>query len=464
MRLRELVLGRGERGQLPEHVREELEAIDAALAGERVPDSLAGLAELTRDLRAERPEPDAQFAARLDRWAESGFEAWLDPRRSRENAEREAMGPGGVDGAAPARARAGGRSDGRRRPSFWLRLREPWVPALAVALLALVVVASTVVIRQGGDVPGSGGAGVSQSGTQGEAADGVESSRTSGGEGAPGERGVLDALEPQAGSADGASRAFRGRIVDEALVDPARPYTPDSAPDSRPGNAAGADVRRVERDAQLELAAPADEVQGVADEAIAVVDRHDGLVLSSRVSGGAGKAKAVLELQIPSRNLDPALAELKDLADVRSFSEGSTDITAPFLDARKRLAERRAERRSLLRQIEAATTTEQLDELRRRLRALDARLERAKLRFDRMQHRARQARVSLVVSSEGAREDEWSLGEALDDAGRVLTVAASVTLVAGAVLLPLALFAALALLLIRAWRGRARERALDESG
>ena len=81
-----------------------------------------------------------------------------------------------------------------------------------------------------------------------------------------------------------------------------------------------------------------------------------------------------------------------------------------------------------------------------------------------MQHRARQARVSLVVSSEGAREDEWSLGEALDDAGRVLTVAASVTLVAGAVLLPLALFAALALLLIRAWRGRARERALDESG
>lgn len=52
----------------------------------------------------------------------------------------------------------------------------------------------------------------------------------------------------------------------------------------------------------------------------------------------------------------------------------------------------------------------------------------------------------------------WSVGDAVDDAGHVLAVAAAVAIVALAVLVPLALLVWLAR---RAWLSRARTRALD---
>ncbi len=57
--------------------------------------------------------------------------------------------------------------------------------------------------------------------------------------------------------------------------------------------------------------------------------------------------------------------------------------------------------------------------------------------------------------------DDWSPGDALKDAGRVLEVTASVLLVAGAVALPLGLIALLVWLAARQASHRRRERALD---
>lgn len=55
----------------------------------------------------------------------------------------------------------------------------------------------------------------------------------------------------------------------------------------------------------------------------------------------------------------------------------------------------------------------------------------------------------------------WGIGDALDDAGRVLTVAAGVILISAAVLLPLAIIAASAWLLASRARRFQRDRALD---
>lgn len=414
MRLRDLIMRERDERPLPEGVQEELEALDAALAGEPVPEEMEGLADLVSDLRAERPEPDETFAARLDRWAASGFDRQRKPGVGHHAAER---------------------ASGRKRRRLGVQLNAPWAPAAAAACLAVLVVGSAVVLSpNGGDD------------------DAVDTA-------------VTETVEPVGGG--DAARAPDAREAAPGTAEPATSIEGDAPgldarPGAQPGNAAGAEERKVERDAQLELAAPADEVQDVANRAIGVVEAHDGIVLNSRVTGNETRSSALLQLQIPTRNLDAALDELSDLADVRSFSEGSTDITAPFLDAQDRVRDLRAERRSLLNQIEAATDPDELDDLKERLADVNRALARAKADFGKVRHRAQQSQVMLQITSDGAREGDWSIGEALEDAGRVLTVAAGVALIAGAVLLPLALIAALAFFVIRAARGRARERALDE--
>jgi Domain of unknown function (DUF4349) len=233
---------------------------------------------------------------------------------------------------------------------------------------------------------------------------------------------------------------------------------------SRPGPAGGQEERKVERDAQMTLAAPADEVQDVTNEAITVVETNRGVVESSQTSGTDNRARATLQLSIPTRTLDATLDQLSDLADVQSLSEGAQDITRPFVDAQDRLQGLRAERVALVNQIQAADTEEELDQLRARLDALLQTIADAEAEFDALQRRAAQSSVTLQITSDGADMDEgdWSFDEALDDAGRVLEVGAGVALVAGAVLLPLALIAAIGYFVLSSARRRARERALDE--
>ena len=212
----------------------------------------------------------------------------------------------------------------------------------------------------------------------------------------------------------------------------------------------------------MTLAAPVDEVQDVTNEAIGVVESNGGIIESSQTSGTDEQARATLQLAIPTRSLDTTLDQLSDLGDVKSLSEGTLDITRPFVDAKDRLAGLRAERESLYAQIKAADTQEELDQLRARLNALQKEIARAEADFDNIRRQAAISSVTLQITSEGADEGDWSLEDALDDAGRVLTVAAGVALITLAVLLPIALIVAVIWFLTSAARNRARDRALDQ--
>ena len=408
---------------LPDDVAAELEALDSALRGEEVPAGMESLAVLATDLRAERDAPGPEFGDALARWAAAGF-----PRGRRVGLSEDAT-----------RSDLGGRLRSFAQ-SLTLRKLAP-VGAAAAALVVVVVAVSQVDIGgggedqaavspsyavddtavapvQGGDVAEAGGA---------ASADGGEAQPT---EGSPGL--LQDARSSKA-------------------ISPASP-----------GAAGGQEQRKVERDAQLTLAAPADEVQDVTNQAVDVVEGYRGIVLSSQSSGTDDSARATLRLVLPTRTLDAALDDLSDLADVKSLSEGSVDITRPFVDAKDRLAGLRAERKSLVSQIRVADTEEELDRLKVRLDGVLDQIAQANAEFENIQRRARQSTVTLQITSEGASEGDWSLEDALDDAGRVLTVAAGIALISGAVLLPLALIAAIAYLVLSASRRRARERALDE--
>ena len=66
----------------------------------------------------------------------------------------------------------------------------------------------------------------------------------------------------------------------------------------------------MDRDAELALAAPADEVPDVTNQVIDVTEGANGVVLNSRVTGTDDNARATLELQVPSSTLDDTLAQL----------------------------------------------------------------------------------------------------------------------------------------------------------
>ena len=138
---------------------------------------------------------------------------------------------------------------------------------------------------------------------------------------------------------------------------------------SAPGVASDQGLRRqnrsVERSATITLAAPRREIDGVASQIGDVTADLGGFVARSSVTSARGGA---LQLRIPSDKLDTAIQRLSKLAKVRDLSRSSEDITAQVVSARERLTDARAERKSLLRQLAAATTVNETESIRARLR------------------------------------------------------------------------------------------------
>ena len=379
--------------------------------------------ELERELRAERPAPDPEFARRLDEWAAQGF-----PRD-------RGLGP-------RAGARRRGVVAGLKARISALPPRRVLAPVGALATLLVVV---GVVVGQNSGPTGLGG--------------------SSG----KGDLATTPAFpgEPAAGEK---ARQSEERLTDDAATavaedaDPAGTVAP--LPPSPDGDriARGTDERIVDATARITLGADADRVQEVANDVVAVTDRHDGVVLDSQVTTDVGGARAAFELEIPYKQLDAALTDLSGLADVISRTEAGQDITARAVRAQKDLAATYERiRRARIELIRADTTEERLV-IESRISALEATADAQQAELNDVERQGRFATVNVDVTSSGPGSDQdgdWSLGDALDDAGRVLEVIGGIALVSLAVLVPLAAFGALAWLIATRIRHRRRERALD---
>jgi hypothetical protein len=228
--------------------------------------------------------------------------------------------------------------------------------------------------------------------------------------------------------------------------------------------------RQVVQSAQLSLSAAPSRIDDVAQQVFDVVDAENGLVVSSHVtSTGGPDGGARFTLSVPVGNLQRTVSELSQLhaAHVVSRSDDTNDITGQVGGAGRRLAEARALRRSLLRQLAAATTTEAIAGLRAQLRDADATIGRDSTSLNGL-HRSvanssltvtiQAASVPVSVASHGGG---FTLRRALHDAARVLVVVAGVALIALAVLVPLGLLVALVGWVGLVVRRRRREATLD---
>jgi hypothetical protein len=415
MRLREREM------PLDPEVERELEAIDRALGGEPVDPDLEVLAELARELREERVGAEPGFAARLDQRVADGF-----PRPGRLAGLRKRLT------AAPPRR----------------------ILAQAGAAATLLVVVG-VAISQSDEIGGGGESFSTQPAPR--AADRPTS---------------LPGGLPATGEAQGGGRTTRDRqsSTTETLGPTASGLIPNSG-------ASASDVppskRKIARRVDLALSTSPDRFRAAADGVLDVVRDHRGFVVRSSVSGGdpdvarSQRGHASFNLRIPARELPAALGDLSDLGHVVSRTDGTKDITSRFVSVKKRIAALEKARQNLLRQLADAVTVIEQESIKRRLEIVEAQLSAAQEELGAAQQRVNLVPVTVTIDADRAfaRDGDaggWGLGDAVGDAGKVLSVTAGVLLVSAAVLGPLAILAALIWLVARALARLRRERALDQ--
>jgi len=225
--------------------------------------------------------------------------------------------------------------------------------------------------------------------------------------------------------------------------------------------APGAEVRRIERSAQLTLASDPDEFDGIADAIFRTADRRDGFVLqSSFTQGEEGLSSGFFQMRVPSSELQPALNELSRLATVRARSESGTDVTGSFVSIRDRLRTARALRTSLLRRLELAETDTAAQALRRRLAIVGNRITALRDQLRGVRERTEYATIVVDLVDEDAGVVTGETDEALDDAVGSLEDILNFLIRAAAILLPLALVGLVGWVFASRARRRARERSL----
>ena len=223
--------------------------------------------------------------------------------------------------------------------------------------------------------------------------------------------------------------------------------------------------------AQLNLGAAPSRIDDVAQEIYNVIGQANGIVENSSVTQGGPAGYANFQLSVPSGSLGQTMTQLSSLsyAQVISRTDSSQDITDQYGAATRALADARALRTSLLKQLAAATTTEQIDSLKAQINDAEASISSDQATVNRLNHQVNYSEVYVTVQARTAPAPishgggGFTVGKAAHDAGRVLTVAAGVALIALAAITPVALVVALLWWVGSALKRRRREQALDSA-
>jgi hypothetical protein len=230
------------------------------------------------------------------------------------------------------------------------------------------------------------------------------------------------------------------------------------------GGSAAAPGRLQQLGASVTLATTATGVQQASDSVTRLAVGDGGYVQSSHVQvRSGGPSEAALTLSIPSGKLSSAIAALGRIASLRAVNQESQDITGSYDSARRQLTDAEAVRRALLKALAAATTQGQIDSLREQLNGNRATISRDRTALQAVSRRAANSQLEVTITGAAAGEvhEGLTLHRGLHDAGRVLAGAGAVLLITLAVLVPLAVVALAFDALLRAWRRRRREAALD---
>jgi hypothetical protein len=233
-----------------------------------------------------------------------------------------------------------------------------------------------------------------------------------------------------------------------------------------PGNG-----RKLTQAAQLQLSSSGNKIDTVSQELFNVVGLYHGIVKTSQITAAGQNGYAYFGLSIPSSNLQRALSALSTLhyAHVVSRTDATQDVNGQYNGLVRKLGDDRALRTSLLKQLANATTQAQIISLQAQIKDAEAAIARDEAALAALNHRINYSAVDVQINAApivpltpaGGSSHGFTLGTAWHDAIHVLTVAAGVSLIALAILIPLGLVAALIAWIAYWVRRRRREAALD---
>jgi hypothetical protein len=306
--------------------------------------------------------------------------------------------------------RAAGASVGRAR------LRRLWMPAFAGAAALILVAVIALGALGGGD---------------------EQTSST-----------AVVAPEPKAGS---------GASGDETLTAPPS----SAAPLPAAGTLQTIGTRHVERNAQLTISAPRDELQNAADGVGTVAESHHGFVLSSHIStGDTGDTGGSFVLRVPTRELQSTLADLSKLGHLRARSENGQDLTSSYNSVQDKLGNALVERRTLKLRLRRAKGAK-AEAIREELASLNSQVRGLSGQMHELRSRTAYSTVSLTLQEDkdgAGAGGGGGTGAAWHDAVHTLETLLAFSVRALGVLLPIGLLAGLG---GRSLRRRRREAALS---
>ena len=417
---------------LDPEIEASLDAIDATLAGEPVDPRFAELAELALMLADERPAPSEKFAREMDARVQWRFE--MRP------------GPLGVPSAS-----------GRRRRWSWGAVGGgALATAIAGAFAALIVVLG----------PSLGGGASSNSSSNSFTSTSSTAS-------------IPSATSAASSSGAGSARALRSAPSSKSLHAPAPNSSGQlgyAAPTFAPSSATNAPAptpngRVLVQSAELDLGAPANRVDSVAQEVYNVIGQAGGIVDKSTITQTGGTdGYAEFHLRIPSGVLAQTLSRLSELpgSTVLSRTDNTQDVNDQWISARRKLADDKALRAALLKQLAAATTTGEIDSLQTRIHDVEGAIASDEGAINSLSAQINYSKVVVTIAPHALppapakhHHSAGFLGHSAHIAGRVLVVAAGVALIALAGLVPVGLLAALVAWIAYTLRRRRREHALD---
>jgi uncharacterized protein DUF4349 len=408
-------------------------AVDATLAGDPVDPEYAELAELALLLRRERPRTSDAFTARLDEQVERRF-------------------------ARPAPAARG------------TGLRRLLGGSLAGLAAAAAGVALVVVLNGGGNTVSFGGASSSSSSAAAVAAPAVQAATSSSAGSAAASGGASGTLAPDVRKLSSPERRPATHSAASSSASGAASSSASSAASSVIPTPVVPNKRQVVQSAQLILSVAPRRMDDVSQQVFNVVGQEKGYVNGSNVTSGGSDGGAFFQLSVPSSNLAATLAALSELkgAHVVSRTDNTNDITGQVGGAGQKLAEARALRQSLLKQLANATTTEQVTSIQARLHDANASIASDLSTLRGLQRQVDYSNITVRIQSSTApppvtthHSTGFTIGQAAHDAGRVLVVVAGVALIVLAVMVPVGLVAALMAWVGFAVRRRRRDHALD---
>ncbi len=393
-------------------IAESLEAIDATLAGEPVDPSHAELAELALMLASDRPQMNAAVARELDDLVKGRFAKTKGARRRRRWTVAPAASLALAASVAVVLVLSAGGSGGSSSAS---------TPDLAAA----------PAIHRGPSSRAGPASSASASSTTGAPSSASASSTT----GAPSSAATSQAPVPNA-------------------VPPASPTPPDNG-------------RKIIQSSSLALSTAPSRVDSVAQQVFEVIGAQKGIVSHSTVTAtGGSDGYAEFQLSVPSANLAPTMAELSQLqgANVVSRTDSTQDVNDQFVADSRRLADAKALRASLVKQLANAVTTEQVDSLTAQINQAEGSISRDAAALRTLDQQVGYSPITLSINATAlplSSGSSFTIGKAAHDAERVLMVTAGVALIGLAALVPVCLLGAMAWWTATASRRRRRERALD---